>query len=209
MSQPAVVDGRRTDTRDRLVTAALELFAEHGYGGTSVAQIEAAVGLRPGAGGLYRHFTSKEELLIAAVSAYRDRVTAMRAELAAVASADDAADDLTRLVRSLTEFLRGERTVVRLSSLGSALPLAARRIIGEAWDEAYATVLDLIERRGVDLVDPQVVALECIGSLDHYFSHVALWRTHPLDVDAERFLAAWTRRWAAVLNDGNLSGSTL
>jgi AcrR family transcriptional regulator len=194
-----VVDGRRTDTRDRLVASALELFAEHGYEGTSVAQIEAAVGLRPGAGGLYRHFPSKEELLVVAVSAYRDRVVAMRAELAAAEVALDVADDLRQIVSGLIGFLRGERTVVRLSSLGSALPLPARLLIGDAWDEAYGIIVDLIERRGADVEDPAVVALECIGSLDHYFTHVALWKSHPLDVDVDRFLASWTKRWAAVL----------
>jgi len=197
---PAVTaDRRRSDTAERLLTAALDLFAEHGYAGTSVAQIEDAVGLSPGGGGLYRHFPSKEALLVAAVTAYRDRVKAMRTELAATTPAPDPADDLQQIVRGLIGFLRGERTVVRLSSLGTALPLAARQVIGEAWNEAYGTIIDLIERREVAIDDPETVALECIGSLDHYFSHVALWKTLPLDVDTNRFLEAWSRRWAAVL----------
>src|SRR5581483_10309218 len=54
-------------TRERIVAEALRLFAERGYAATSVAEIEAAAGLSPGAGGLYRHFRSKEEVLAAGV----------------------------------------------------------------------------------------------------------------------------------------------
>lgn len=47
----------------------MRLFGEQGYSATSVAQIEAAAGLRPGAGGLYAHFRSKEALLRAGLEA--------------------------------------------------------------------------------------------------------------------------------------------
>ncbi|MDA8061910.1 MAG: helix-turn-helix domain containing protein, partial [Actinomycetota bacterium] len=66
------MDGRSTDTAERIVAAALKLFAEHGYEATSVAEIEAAVGLTPGAGGIYRHFRSKRDVLAAAVRSASD-----------------------------------------------------------------------------------------------------------------------------------------
>ncbi|RFU38625.1 TetR/AcrR family transcriptional regulator [Actinomadura logoneensis] len=51
----------------------LRLFADRGYAATSVAEIEAAAGLSPGAGGLYRHFRSKEEVLSAAIREHIER----------------------------------------------------------------------------------------------------------------------------------------
>ena len=36
---------RTTDTKERLIKAALELFSENGYEGTSVDQIAKAVGI--------------------------------------------------------------------------------------------------------------------------------------------------------------------
>jgi AcrR family transcriptional regulator len=45
----------------------LRLFAEQGYATTTTAQIESAMGLRAGSGGLFRHVGSKRELLEAAV----------------------------------------------------------------------------------------------------------------------------------------------
>jgi AcrR family transcriptional regulator len=54
-----------TATRQRLLSAAAEVFAERGYDGTRVADIAAAAGVSNGA--LYAHFASKAELLVAAL----------------------------------------------------------------------------------------------------------------------------------------------
>lgn len=48
------------DTRGRIETAALELFARKGVDGASMRDIASAVGVTEGA--LYRHFSSKDEL---------------------------------------------------------------------------------------------------------------------------------------------------
>ena len=67
-----------TSTRERLVTEAMRLFSEKGYGATSVSQIEAAAGLAAGSGALYHHFKSKEALLDAGIDRQLDRRRAMR-----------------------------------------------------------------------------------------------------------------------------------
>ena len=51
------------DTRQRIVEEATKLFGRSGFAGTSVAELEKAAGLKPGAGGLYAHFSSKEEMV--------------------------------------------------------------------------------------------------------------------------------------------------
>jgi AcrR family transcriptional regulator len=50
-------------TRQRIIDEAMRLFGEQGYAATTIAQIEAAAGLSPGSGSLYRHFPSKHALL--------------------------------------------------------------------------------------------------------------------------------------------------
>jgi AcrR family transcriptional regulator len=65
-------------TKERIVEEAMRLFSENGYKGASITQIEAASGLSPGAGGLYRHFKSKEEILAAGVQRHLDRLDALR-----------------------------------------------------------------------------------------------------------------------------------
>ena len=49
------------ETRERLLRAAADVFAERGYDGTRVADIAAAAGVSNGA--LYAHFASKADLL--------------------------------------------------------------------------------------------------------------------------------------------------
>jgi AcrR family transcriptional regulator len=50
-------------TRNRIIREAASLFASQGIKATTVAQIEAAVGLRAGSGGLHRHFRTKDALV--------------------------------------------------------------------------------------------------------------------------------------------------
>ena len=49
------------DTKERILLASLELFAQYGYDATSVSRIAEAVGLTKGA--LYRHFEDKAAIL--------------------------------------------------------------------------------------------------------------------------------------------------
>ncbi|SEF87105.1 DNA-binding transcriptional regulator, AcrR family [Nonomuraea solani] len=62
------------ETRERLLAAAAEVFAERGYDGTRVADIAAAAGVSNGA--LYAHFGSKADLLVAALRAHGRRLLA-------------------------------------------------------------------------------------------------------------------------------------
>src|SRR3954468_7493304 len=50
-------------TRDRILAEATRRFAVQGIKATTVAQIEEAVGLRKGSGGVHRYFATKDELV--------------------------------------------------------------------------------------------------------------------------------------------------
>ncbi len=49
------------DTKERILKTALELFAQSGYLGTSMSDIAGELGITKGA--LYKHYTSKQEIL--------------------------------------------------------------------------------------------------------------------------------------------------
>src|SRR4051812_29256005 len=54
-------DSRRTDTRARILTAALGLFAERGYANTSLREIAEDLGVTKAA--LYFHYKTKEDIV--------------------------------------------------------------------------------------------------------------------------------------------------
>lgn len=86
-------------TKDRIVRAATQLFAEKGYLGTGVRDIEAAVGIRRGA--LYYHIGSKENLLYEIT---RDQIVWMNARAAEIVGSDrPPADKLRSLAHLLLQ----------------------------------------------------------------------------------------------------------
>ena len=62
-------------TAERIVTAAMELFGEKGYGSTSVADILAAANANSGS--LYHAFPTKQDVLIAVLRRYLDGIWPM------------------------------------------------------------------------------------------------------------------------------------
>ena len=62
-------------TKQRLVVAAMQLFAEKGYQSTSVADILKAADAN--AGSLYHAYPTKQDLLVAVLGAYRDGIEPM------------------------------------------------------------------------------------------------------------------------------------
>jgi AcrR family transcriptional regulator len=65
-------------TKERLVWAAMRLFAEKGYQSTSVADILRAA--EANAGSLYHVFPTKQDLLVAVLDAYREGIGPMLLE---------------------------------------------------------------------------------------------------------------------------------
>lgn len=66
------------DTRDRIVLAAMRLFAQKGYGSTSVADILLAAEANPGS--LYHYFPGKQDVLIAVLELYLGGIQPMLLE---------------------------------------------------------------------------------------------------------------------------------
>jgi TetR/AcrR family transcriptional regulator, transcriptional repressor for nem operon len=65
----------RSDTRARIIEAAMELFWMKGYGATSIADILARSQVNSGS--LYHFFPGKQDLLLAVLETYRDGIGPM------------------------------------------------------------------------------------------------------------------------------------
>jgi AcrR family transcriptional regulator len=69
-----------SDRRERLLDAALPLFARHGYGGTGTRPLAQAAGVTEPI--LYRHFANKADLFVAVLGRVEERIsTAIRERL--------------------------------------------------------------------------------------------------------------------------------
>ncbi len=103
-----------TSTRERIIDEALRLFTQHGYAATSVAKIEAAAGLTPGAGGLYHHFHSKEAVLAAGIERQLARLDALRDIRRVLTPLGDTKSELTLIARYVLAELDSETDLLRL-----------------------------------------------------------------------------------------------
>ena len=104
MARALTREESRERTRERLLAAAKDVFARHGYRRASVEQIASEAGYTIGA--LYSNFAGKEELLLALLEQQVRRI-AERVVNAAVA-ADDPAEKLRAGAREWMSFLDEE-----------------------------------------------------------------------------------------------------
>src|SRR5271167_4692722 len=103
-----------TTTRERIIDEAMHLFSQHGYAATSVAKIESAAGLTPGAGGVYHHFDSKEAVLAAGIERQLARLTALRDIRRVLGELGDLRAELTLTARYILAELDSESELLRI-----------------------------------------------------------------------------------------------
>lgn len=171
----------------------MRLFGEQGYGSTSVAQIEAAAGLSPGSGSLYKHFRSKQELLAAGL----DRLLRTGRPIPAPPQARDP-DALVALLRDVVRIglrrLEEDRDLNRLLFRGlGAFPELLQRFGDEEirrLHEQTVALLAEISGPATESADWSAVAVALQGATAHYWLLRDLFGEHPTGVDEERFVAA-------------------
>ncbi|MEN4478502.1 helix-turn-helix domain-containing protein [Mycolicibacterium cosmeticum] len=184
-----------TSTRERILTEAMRLFSAKGFEATSVSQIETAAGLAAGSGALYRHFKSKDALLIAGIDRQLDRRAAMQDIRALFAGLGDLHSELTMLGRYLLTVIDQEAEL---------LQIAARTPAGlsDRLDTAYAALVDSLtdELDGWITVwapnasPEQTKTLATLGVSSLLGERLAtnLFRRSSASVPDDRYLDEWT-----------------
>jgi AcrR family transcriptional regulator len=192
-------------TRERIVAEALRLFAERGYAATSVAEIEAASGLSPGAGGLYRHFRSKEEVLAAAVREHTARTAAQIAASQRAAAVEE--QPLTgRLKLAATAGLvkmREEADLIRvlfrdLDKFPHLITEVREGIVNPLYDTIARWLSDQPETVRME-EDWDAIALVLGGAIVNYWLAADALHEAPKRIDEERFIDGWTRLAMALI----------
>jgi AcrR family transcriptional regulator len=185
----------RAATRQRILDAALALFAEHGYQDTSVRMIAEAAGVAQGL--LYSHFEGKQALLHAI---FEESVGDVR-ESFAIADAAPPAERLERLIRGSFEVLQRNLPFWRLS-YGVRMQPAVLSGLGPALHEWTATIRRTLQGylRDAGVPKPEVEAAVLFALIDGISQHYVLDpQRYPLDAVTELVVSRFcgTRRVTA------------
>jgi AcrR family transcriptional regulator len=175
-------------TKERLLDEAMRLFGERGFGATSVAEIERSAGLTPGAGGLFHHFRTKEEVLVAGIDRQLARLEAVRRIRGAVPPLGDLRAELTLVARYVLLELEEEQELLRVLVSESRqrphlLTGAVEQVVRGTFDE-FAS---LLARSGGTAVG----AALALGALVAFASAELLLGQAPVDADREEVIATW------------------
>ena len=172
MARPKNADGQRT--RQAILDAALELFAENGYFGTSLRDVATAVGVRESA--LYNYFKSKEALFDALILAHEHTKLERLALLDGDGPIIDAQALLERLaISGLDSFLNPREQLVFRVLMSDGIRLARtgrfnlQERLGSGPERVQALMRRLINEGWLRQADPQLLWMTFMGPL-------LLWR---------------------------------
>jgi len=169
-------------SRERVVSAAAELFARYGYHGTGIAELGKTVGM--GRGALYRYIGSKEALLY---EISRKQVDVMNDLAKKALGADTPADELLRtmarqLMRNIADHQAEWSVFFRdysaLTGMRRDRVIAARERYEGYWRQAMERGV----REGVLQSTDQVVVKGILGMLNYSY----LWYEADGDMTPEQ-----------------------
>ena len=191
-------------TRERILDEAMRLFSERGYSATSIAKIEAASGLTPGAGGLYHHFKSKEAILAAGIERQLSRLDALRDIKRVLTPLGDLKAELTLTARYILAELDNESELLRILSSDARnrpqlLTVAVERLVSSTFTGFAAWIGQRSEQR---MPEEQATAIAAVG-LGSLISSRLLRHVIglPVPVDDEMLVETWVQMMLATLAD--------
>jgi AcrR family transcriptional regulator len=186
----AVNERLRADSRARIVTHALRLFAEHGYDRTTVKMIADSAGISQGL--IYAHFASKDDLLLAI---FEQSMRDIQESFAAAGTGGDPEERFERYVRGCFDLLRRNLDFWRLS-YGVRMQASVLERLGDRVPRWTAEIRRTLERflRAIGVRSPRVEAEVLFALIDGVSQHYALApESYPLDRVVDRIVEVYVR----------------
>jgi TetR/AcrR family fatty acid metabolism transcriptional regulator len=190
---------RGTSKRERILRAAVDVFADYGYFNAKVAQIAKAAGVADGT--IYLYFESKEDVLITIFREHtRNYLHALELRMANV---DRAEDRLRTAVRHHLETLGRDRALAVVSQVELRHSLKFLSLFSQQEVADYLNVIRKIVEHGQEQeafrrnVHPQLATKAIFGVLDEM---VTSWMLSEKDYD----LAAQAEQVADLILTGLL-----
>ena len=174
-------EARASDKRERILRAAVKVFARKGFYASRVSEIAKAAGVADGT--IYLYFKSKDELL---TSLFEDRITRLLAVLRRELEALPAGPARVRRVVELQlGLLEGERDLAEVITVNLR---QSTRLLKQYATKRFTEYLDLMasvvaegQRAGElrDDVSPRIMARAIFGALDGIAMTWALGSAEP------------------------------
>lgn len=184
------------DTRTRLIECALELFAERGFKGTTIADIESGAGVVPRSGTFYHHFESKRAVLDAAVQLQLEKLGSVAADALALLPLGDLRSEMLLVGRTISLTFEANKPLVLIlekegDQLGTFRQSVREQILGLALGFGVQYLRSRLGDRA-DALDLEAAVSVLGGAVINY--RRALWTMGrpPMDIDEDRYLAVWT-----------------
>ena len=193
---PTKVSPRRANTRERLITAAMHVFAERGVNGASVEEICEAAGFTRGA--FYSNFPDKSALVLAIIqhNIATQVVAAERAIAAIRPAADLSAEDLVSL--ALNAYEEAGRQPGESSLADRELLLHAARepelrrpyleFLEQSERQIAVLIQDALRHIGLQLTIPVEHAIRLLGAVHEQSKLLEVFRQQPADPAVMRSL---------------------
>jgi TetR/AcrR family transcriptional regulator, fatty acid metabolism regulator protein len=180
---------RGTSKRERILRAAVDVFAEHGYFNAKVAQIAKAAGVADGT--IYLYFDGKEDLLITIFREHTcNYLHSLEQQLANINRAEDR---LRIAVRHHLETLGRDRSLAVVSQVELRHSLKFMSLFSQQEVADYLNVIRKIVEHGQQQgifrrnIHPQLVAKFVFGVLDEMVtSWILSDKEHDLPGQAEQ-----------------------
>lgn len=181
----------------------MELFAQKGFRATTVGEIEAAAGLVPRRGALYKHFADKQTLLTAALEQHVGDVAVLTDTMDDL-PVGEPRSELTLLCRWLLDELTAQRPVTRLlEKEGNQFPELVTQMCDEVIQVGYRQAAAYARQRLPGAADPEALAAIAVGSVVNYRRMQWTFGAPPLEIEEDRFINAWIDTFVRLVDTTN------
>jgi AcrR family transcriptional regulator len=185
------------------MSAAMTLFAERGFDGASIGEIESAAGMAPRSGAIYQHFKGgKDELLRSAIERELRAIDELGSVMEMLPLGDLRAEFTLMARWNLASLERRSELARFVRRDAERLPPALRdelyaRLVGQPYEQVVGWLQGRFAR-APERPDLHALALVLIESMSAYHSMRRTFGRAPDDVDDERFIDAWVETALAV-----------
>jgi AcrR family transcriptional regulator len=183
-------------TRQRLIEAAIELFAKQGFAGASIRDLASAAGVS--LAGLYHHFTSKDEILF---EIQREAFGRLIAPLEDIPLDTPPEERLELFIRNHLRFFTHHMTEMKvlsheLEALRGELGKEIAHMRGRYYRFCLEIAKELLEKANREDLNPRVATMALFGTIN--------WIYRWYEPDRERTASDLTRQIITIFLRGVL-----